>query len=165
MFVGLPTLEHATCPCEKHGSQCCHAICETFPRKDEAGWVGRRFHVSMGSSDTRTHTGATCRVGGTVLSSRQQNVSLERLRRWRSVLSVDREQKKDGRRLDKLCVITFRNATQLQVQFIIHFLPVSTGFHFHMHSVHFSVFSVHYAQCTSRPWHHTSTCRITDITQ
>jgi len=36
MFVGFPTLEHATyiCPCEKHGSQCCHAVCETFPRKD-----------------------------------------------------------------------------------------------------------------------------------
>jgi len=39
MFVGFPTLEHATysCPCEKHGSQCCHAVRETFPRKDETG--------------------------------------------------------------------------------------------------------------------------------
>jgi hypothetical protein len=52
------TLEHATyiCPCEKHGLQCCHAVCETFPRKDETGWEGRRrFHVNTKSSDTHTH--------------------------------------------------------------------------------------------------------------
>jgi hypothetical protein len=35
----------------------------------------------------------------------------------------------------------------------------------HMHSIHFSVFSVHYPQCTSRLWRHTNTCRIMDITQ
>ena len=34
-----------------------------------------------------------------------------------------------------------------------HQVSIST----HMHSVHFSAFSVHYAQCTSRPWRHTST--------
>jgi len=27
----------------------------------------------------------------------------------------------------------------------------------HMHSVHFSAFSMHYALCTSRPWRHTNT--------
>jgi len=51
MFVGFPTLEHATysCPFEKHGSQCCHAVRETFPRKDETGWEGRRrFHINTG---------------------------------------------------------------------------------------------------------------------
>jgi hypothetical protein len=39
MFVGFPTLEHATysCPCEKYGSQSCHAVCEIFPRKDKTG--------------------------------------------------------------------------------------------------------------------------------
>jgi hypothetical protein len=63
-----------------------------------------------------------------------------------NVLSLDRVRKKDGRRLDRFYVIICMNATQLQVQFIIHFLPVSPGFHFHthMHSVHFSAFSVHY---------------------
>ena len=34
-----------------------------------------------------------------------------------------------------------------------HQVSIST----HMHSVHFSAFSVHYAQCTSRPWRHTNT--------
>ena len=56
MFVGFPTLEHATysCPCEKHGSQCCHAVRETFPRKDETGSEGRRrFHVNTGAFDTQ----------------------------------------------------------------------------------------------------------------
>jgi len=46
-------------------------------------------------------------------------------------LSVDRERKKDGRRLDRFNVIICINAIKLQVQFISHFLPVSQGFHFH----------------------------------
>jgi len=68
MFVGRPTLEHASysCPCEKHGSQCCHAVRETFPRKVETGCEGRRrFH---GASHTDTHV--TLRVGSAVSSSR-----------------------------------------------------------------------------------------------
>jgi len=40
----------------------------------------------------------------------------------------------------------------MELQFIIHFLPVSSGFHFtHMHSVHFSAFSMHYPQCKTLP--------------
>jgi peptidyl-tRNA hydrolase len=70
MSVGFPTLEHATysCPCEKHGSQCCHAVGETFPRKDETGFEGRRRYINTWASDTGTHV--TVRVGSTVLSSR-----------------------------------------------------------------------------------------------
>jgi hypothetical protein len=89
MFVVFPTLEHATysCPCEKHGSQCCHTVCETFPRKYETGFEGqRRFHVNTEASDTHTHTHThthihintskrthihvTLRVGSIVSSSR-----------------------------------------------------------------------------------------------
>jgi len=58
----------------------------------------------------------------------------ERLRRWKNVLSIDRERKKDGRRLDRLYVIICITAMQLQVQFISHFHPVSSGFHFHTHA-------------------------------
>jgi hypothetical protein len=70
MFVGFPTFEHATyiCPCEKHGSQCCLAVRETFPRKDETGGKGRRRYINTGAADTDTHV--TLRVGSTVLSSR-----------------------------------------------------------------------------------------------
>ena len=50
------------------------------------------------------------------------------------MLSVDRERKKDGRRLDRVYVIICIIATQLQLQFIIHFLPVSSGFHFYTHA-------------------------------
>jgi hypothetical protein len=50
----------------------------------------------------------------------------------------------------------------------IHYLLPSCLIRFpfsHMHSVHFSAFSMHYAQCKSRPWRHTNMRRITDITQ
>jgi len=50
------------------------------------------------------------------------------------VLSVDRERKKDGRRLDRFYVIICTNAIQLQVHFINHFLPVSSCFHFYTHA-------------------------------
>jgi len=50
-------------------------------------------------------------------------------------LSVDRE-RKDRRMLDTFYVIIGINAMQLQVQFISHFLPVSSGFHFHTHAFH-----------------------------
>ena len=52
------------------------------------------------------------------------------------MLSVDRKRKKDGRMLDRFYVIICMNAMQLQVQFISHFLPVSSGFHFHTHAFH-----------------------------
>jgi hypothetical protein len=137
MFVGFPTLKHATyiCPCEKHGSHCRHAIHKTFPRKDDNGWEGRRRYINTGASDTDTHV--TLRVGSTVLSSRYRNILLElreRLRRWKHVLSVDRERKKDGRRLDRFYVIICINAMKLQVQFISHFLSISSGFHFQTHA-------------------------------
>jgi hypothetical protein len=90
----------------------------------------------------------------------------ESLRRWKNVLSIDRVRKMDGRRLDRFYVIVCINAMQLQVQFISHFLPVSSGFHFHTHTFH-SLLRVFNANppCMSRPWRHTSTRRITDITQ
>jgi hypothetical protein len=67
MFVGFPTLEHATysCQCEKHESQCCHAVRETFPRKDETGRGGRRRYINTGASDTDTHV--NLRVGSSVV--------------------------------------------------------------------------------------------------
>jgi hypothetical protein len=70
MFVGFPTLEHATysSPCQKHESQCCRAVRETSPRKDETDREGRkRYHINTGASDTDTHV--TLRDGSTVLSS------------------------------------------------------------------------------------------------
>jgi hypothetical protein len=48
------------------------------------------------------------------------------------VLSVDRERKKDGRRLNRFYVIIFKIA--MQFPFIIYFLPVSSGFHFYKHA-------------------------------
>jgi hypothetical protein len=50
------------------------------------------------------------------------------------VLSIDRERKKDGRRLDRLYVIICINTMQLQVQFVSHIHPISSGFHFHTHA-------------------------------
>jgi len=69
IFVGFPTLEHGTysCPCEKHGSQYCHAVRETFPRKDETGLEGRKRYINTGASDTDTQV--ILMVGSTVLSS------------------------------------------------------------------------------------------------
>jgi hypothetical protein len=151
MSVGFPTLEHATysCPCEKHGSQCCLAVRETFPRKDETVWEGRRRYINTGASNTDTHV--TLSVGSTVLPSLWRNISLERrerLERWKNVLSVDRKRKKDGRRLDRFYVIICINAMQLRVQFISHFLSVSSGFHFHTHAF-YSLLRVFIAQTTA----------------
>jgi hypothetical protein len=50
-----------------------------------------------------------------------------------NVLSLE-SVRKDGRRLDKFYVIICMNSTQLEVQFIIHFLPVSSGSQFHTHA-------------------------------
>ena len=63
------------------------------------------------------------------------------------MLSVDRKRKKDGRRLDRFYVIICINAMQLQVPFISHFLPVSSGFHFHTHAFR-SLLRVFIAQST-----------------
>jgi hypothetical protein len=167
MFVWFPTLEHATysCPCEKHGSQFCHSGRETFTRKDKTGWEGRRkFHINTGGSDIDIHV--TVRVGSTVLSSRERNISLERrerLRRWKNVLFVDREPKENGQSLDRFYVIICTIAMQLKVQFINHFHPVSSGFHFHTHAFTFT--SPRFHCTTHRAWRHTIAGRITGITQ
>ena len=63
------------------------------------------------------------------------------------MLSLDSVGKKDGRRLDRFHVIICIIATQLQLQFIIHFLPVSSGFRFHTHAFR-SVLRVLYASPT-----------------
>jgi hypothetical protein len=84
----------------------------------------------------------------------------------KNVLSVDREGKKDGQRLDRFYVIICIIAMQWQMQCISRFLLVSSGFHFHEHAFRslLRVF-MHYPTCTLRPWRHTSMRRITDITQ
>ena len=58
----------------------------------------------------------------------------KRLRRLRNVLSLDSVRKKDGRGLDRFHVIICIIAMQLQLQFIIHFLPVSLGFHIYTYT-------------------------------
>jgi hypothetical protein len=56
-------------PCEKHGSECCHAVRETSPRRDETSWEGRRkYHINTGASDTNTHV--ILRVDNTVVQSK-----------------------------------------------------------------------------------------------
>ena len=80
---------------------------------------------------------------------------------------VPRQRTEEGRTsLDRFYVIICMNAIQLQVQFINHFLPVSSSFHFHTHAFR-TLFRVFYAlpTGTSRPWRHTMTRRITDVTQ
>jgi hypothetical protein len=62
----------------------------------------------------------------------------------KNVLSLDSVRKENGRRFDRFYVIICTNAMQLQLQFIIYFLPVSSGFHFHTH-VFRSLFRVFYA--------------------
>jgi hypothetical protein len=156
MFVGFLTLQHATysCPCEKHGSQCCHAIYKTFPRKDETGWERRRrFHVNTGASDTHTHTHTHTRDSQgsqhcvVIPLAKHLAGTTGRLRRRKNVLSLDSIRKEDGRKLDRIFIIICINAMQLQVQFIIHFLPVSSGFSFHTHALH-SFLRVFNALCT-----------------
>jgi len=66
------------------------------------------------------------------------------------VLSVDRELKKDRQRLARFYVIICINVMQLQVQFVSHFLPISSGYHFHTHAFH-SVLHVFIAQSTTVP--------------
>jgi len=79
----------------------------------------------------------------------------ERLRRRKSVLSLDNVRKTDGRRFDKFYVIICTNAMQLQVQFTIYFLPVLSGFHFHTHAfrsllrVFYALRTVHITPVTS----------------
>jgi hypothetical protein len=138
MFVGFPTVQHATysCPCEKHGSQCCHAVCETFPRKDETGWEGRRkFHVNTGSSDTHKHTHDSQGWQPCVVIPLAKHLAgmTEKFKKA-NLLSLVSVRKKNGRRIDRFYVMICMNATQLQGQFIMHVLPVSSGVHFHTHA-------------------------------
>jgi len=55
----------------------------------------------------------------------------------------------DEQRFDSLYVIICINAMQLQVQFISHFHPVSSGFHFHTHAFR-SLLRIFIAQPTVR---------------
>jgi len=78
---------------------------------------------------------------------------------------VRRQGTEEGRTKVRFYVTICTNAMQLQVKLISHFLPVSSGFHFHTHTrIPFTSPCFH---CTThrRPWRHTSTRRITDITQ
>jgi hypothetical protein len=74
------------------------------------------------------------------------------------VLSLDSVRKEDGRKLDRFFVIICINAVQLQVQFIIHFLPVPSGFHFHTHAfrsllhVFYALRTVHVTSVTSHQY-------------
>jgi hypothetical protein len=147
MCVGFPTLEHATysCPCQKHGSQCCHAVRETSPRKGEKGWEGRRrYHINIGLP-TQTDTWLS---GWTALCCHRVSETY----RWKqemligrnNVLSLDSVWKEDGQRFDRFYVTICTNAMQLQLQFIIYFFPASSGFHYHTH-VFRSLFRVFYA--------------------
>jgi hypothetical protein len=78
------------------------------------------------------------------------------------VLSLDSVRTEDGRRIDRFYVIICTNAMQLQVQFIIYFFPVSSGFHFHKHAfrslfcVFYTLRTVHITPVTSHQYapHH-----------
>jgi hypothetical protein len=72
-----------------------------------------------------------------------------RMIRRKNVLSLDSVQKEDGRRFDRFYVIICTNAMQFQVQFIIYFLPVASGFHFYTHAFR-SLFRICSTQCTAR---------------
>jgi hypothetical protein len=68
--------------------------------------------------------------------------------RRKNVLSLDSVRKEDGRLFDRFYVIICTNAMKLQVQLIIYFLPVSSGFHFYTHAFR-SLIRVFYALCTA----------------
>jgi hypothetical protein len=170
MFVGFPTLEHATysCPCQNQGSQCCHAVRETSPRKDERGWEGRsRYHINMGLP---THT-YTWLSGLTPLCCHRVSETY----RWKDGKGWWGERMccpytAYGRRTDEVSIgftLSFEqmhcncNCNLLFISFPSHQVSIFT----HMHSVHFSAFSMHYIQCTSRSWRHTNTYHNTDIMQ
>ena len=61
------------------------------------------------------------------------------------MLSLDCLRKKDGRRLNRFHIIICKIATQLQLQFVTHFLPVSSVFT-HTHYIQFSAFCMHHTQ-------------------
>jgi hypothetical protein len=82
--------------------------------------------------------------------------------RRKSVLSLDSVRKEDGQKFDRFYVIICTNAMQLQVQFIIYFLHVSSGFHFYTHAfrslirVFYALRTVHITPVTSHQYapHH-----------
>jgi len=162
MFVGFPTLEHATysCPSEKHGSQWCHAVCETFPRKDETGLEGRRrFHVNTGASDTH-HTRDSQGWLHCVVIPLAKHLAGTAGKVEKAKEYVVPRQRTEGRRTNvrSVFVIISINAMQLQMQFIIRFLPVSSGFHFHTHAfrslllVFYALRTVHVTSVTSHQY-------------
>jgi len=171
MFVGFPTLEHATCscPCEKHGSQCCLAFRETSPRKDETGLEGRRrYHINTGASDTDTHTwlsglAALCchPVSETYRWNDGEGWEGERMCCPYTAYERRTDEGSIGFSLSFVKMQWNCKSNSLFTSFPSHQVSIFT----HMHSVPFSAFSMHYARCTSRPWRHTNTRRITDIMQ
>jgi hypothetical protein len=74
------------------------------------------------------------------------------------VLSLDSVRKEDGRRFGRFYIIICTNAMQLQLQFIIYFLLVSSGFHFHTHvfrslcRVFYALRTVHITPVTSHQY-------------
>ena len=152
MLVGFPNLEHATysCPCEQHGSVL------SCPSRNISQKGRNRVRRS---NKVYKHRGFrhTCDCQGwqhclVIPLAKHFTERRERLGRWKNVLSVDRERKKDRQRLDRLYVIICINAMQLQVQFISHFHPShQVSIFTHTHSIHFSAFSLHNTPCTSHP--------------
>jgi hypothetical protein len=149
MYVGFPTLEHATysCPCEKHGSQCCHAVYETFPRKEEKVWEGRRkYHINTGLSDTDKQRDSQgwqhCVVIPLAKRIAETTGKVEKAKEC-----VVPRQSSEGRTDESSIGFTLsfvQMQCKLQVQFILYLLPVSSGFHFHTHACR-SLLRVFYA--------------------
>jgi hypothetical protein len=89
--------------------------------------------MNTGAYDTDTHV--TLRVGSSFVIPLGKHLAgtkgkVENVKEC----VVHRQGREEGRRLDRFYVIICINAMQLQVQFISHFLPLSSGFHFHTHA-------------------------------
>ena len=92
MFVVFPTVEHATysCPCEKHGSQCCHAVHKTYscPCQKHGSQCCHAVHKTY-SCPCQKHGSQCCHavhsvvMPFTVLSCRSRNISQKRRNRAR----------------------------------------------------------------------------------
>jgi len=96
-----------------------------------------RKHWGFWHTHTHTHTRDSQGSQHCVVIPLAKHLAgtMGRLRRWKNVLSLDSMRKEDGRKLDRIFIIICINAMQLQVKFIIHFLPVSSGFPFHTHAL------------------------------
>jgi hypothetical protein len=79
----------------------------------------------------------------------------EKFEKAKECVVPSQRSKEDEQRLDRFYVIICKNAKLLQVQFIIHFLSVSSGFHFHTHAfpsllrVFYALRTVHVTPVTS----------------